>query len=152
MNELEAPKTNFMKYYIRFGLALLAAYVFIAVIQVVFSVSSVTGVAMVLPFLAAQFVAEAFIKKEGCVPTDAEITQLTQACILVTVIVNIPLTLIGVLAGGLEQTLGSTLLFAAAVILAIMLVVNYFMIRWAFGGLAKKRAKKLGIGRVEDEF
>ncbi|MEM7459272.1 MAG: ABZJ_00895 family protein [Pseudomonadota bacterium] len=152
MSNIEASKTNFMKYYVRFGLVLLLLYVIIAVIRAVFSTNSVTGVALILPFLAAQFVTEAFIKKQRRVPTDPEITRLSRACILVTVIVNIPLTLIGVLGGALDQSFDTTVLFVTALILVVMLVVNYFMFRWAFGGLAKKRADKLGIGRLEDEF
>ncbi|MEM9570283.1 MAG: ABZJ_00895 family protein [Pseudomonadota bacterium] len=152
MNSLEGHNTAFTKYYVRFGLVLLVLYVIIAVIRAVFSTSSVTGVALILPFLAAQFVAEAFLKKQGRVPTDSEVTRLSRACILITVLVNIPLALIGLFAGAFDQGFEPALLFLVGVLLVIMLVVNYFMIRWAFGGLAKKRADKMGIGRLEDEF
>lgn len=152
MSNLENSNTTFMTYYFRFGLVLLAMYILVAVIRVVLSLESVSSVTFLLPLLAAQFVAEAFIKKLGRVPTDLEITQLSRGCILITISINIPLALIGLFAGAVDKSFGSTFVIIVGGILMIVLIANYFMIRWAFNGLAKKRAEKLGIGRLEDEF
>lgn len=148
----ENSNSNFMTYYFRFGLVLLALYIMVAAISVVFSLGNVSGVTFILPFLAAQVVAEAFIKKLSRVPTDPEITRLSRGCILVVICIDVALVLIGLFAGAVDEALGSMLMIVVGVLLVIMLIANYFMVRWAFDGLAKKRAEKLGIGRLEDEF
>ena len=71
---------------------------------------------------------------------------------MVAICIDIPLTLIGLSAGAVETGFGSTLVIIVGGILIITLIANYFLIRWAFNGLAKKRAEKLGVGRLEDEF
>jgi hypothetical protein len=151
MSNHEGFSTPFMGYYVRFGLILLALYVLVAVISVAFSLENMSGVTFVAPFLTAQFVSDAFIKKLRRVPTDAEITRLTQGCILVTILVNIPLALISVLAGALGQGFSFMVMIVAGVLLVLMLVLNYFLMRWTFDGLAKRRAKKLGVDLPENE-
>lgn len=154
MSNLEADSPNYLNYYVRFGLILLVLYVIIAVVRVFFSAGAggVVGFAFVLPGLAAQFVTEAFIKKQKRVPTDPERAVLSRGCILVAVLVNIPLAFISFFSGAFDQDLSSLALIIVGGFLLAWFVVNYLLIRWAFGGVAKNRAEKLGIGRPEDNF
>lgn len=152
MSNLEADSPTYLSYYVRFGLILVVLYVIIAVVRVFFSADGVTGFAFVLPGLTAQFVSEAFIKKQKRVPTDRESAQLSRGCLLVAVLVNVPFSLIGFLAGDFGQGLSSMAWAIVGALLLVWLVVNYLLIRWAFGSVAKKRADKLGIGRPEDNF
>ena len=151
MNNHQNVEANLKPYYIRFGIVLLVLYIIIAVLRYVFSLDSTIGLTVVLPLIAAQFVAETFIKKQRRVPTGLEINRLSLGCTLIIVLINLPLAALGILAGAFDQDFSPTLMLIVAGLLLAMLVANYFMIRWAFDGVAKKRAKKLGIGAAGEE-
>lgn len=152
MSYAEHHDTSLTPYFVRFGVVLFALYALVAVIRYFLPLPGLSGVSFILPFLTASFVSEKFTKTMRRVPSDTEIGKLATGCILVTLLVNLPLVLIAVFAGGAGSGIGTTVLVIAVGFVGIMLLINYFLIRWSFDGIARKRAEKLGIGRVEDEF
>ncbi len=146
-------------YFVRFGLVLFLIYILIGILRAVFDLGGMAGLSLIAPYLAANFVSELFLKKQHRAPSAEEAKSLAAGCLLTTVGVNIVLFVIAVGASSLngEPLLGADFdlaVFAViiTVLFALTLLLNYALMRWVFGGQARKRADKLGFGRPQDEF
>lgn len=111
---------------------------------------------VVAPFLAAMFIGEYFVKKEHRAPNDAERSFLTRGSFAIFVGLNLVLTGLAVLGGAFAElqsdTDGSRVLWVIIGLMCLIIFpIVYFMMRWAYGGLTRKRAAKL-LGDQSDTF
>ena len=127
------------------------AYIGITILMAVigaFISSNMTAMTILAPFLSAIFAGERFLKVEQRLPSTDERHKLTNSSFLIFAAINI--VLIGLaLLGGLLDEIGKstnvgTLMLVLGGVVAVMFLIVYFMIRWAYCGRAlDKRAEKL---------
>jgi len=138
-----------MGYYLAlFLLGYIGITIVVAIIGAILS-SSMSGMTVVAPFVAAMLVAGRFLKVENRRPTDAERSQLTTGSFLIFVGINVLLLgllfLTGIFTEAASSVNLSTLFIILGVIFAVVFLITYFMIRWAYGNLLNKQADKMGL-------
>ena len=133
-------------YFAWFAFGLLAFYILMAVLRQFLS-SNLIGVSLIGPFFVSSGLAERFLSKEKRVPTNEERRSLVMGGLGIFLFINTGLLLLA-FAGGALSDIGvdlNTLLAISLSVLMSALVLNYLLMRWAYGGLLRKRAKKLGL-------
>lgn len=139
------------RYFAWFTGALLVTYVAIALVRHFFGIDG-TGVSLITPFFAAMIAGEQFLLKEKKVPNGEEKRSLVLGGLGIFLMINALFLLLAAF-GDIAERAGVTskdfmLIFAGMMIFA--LIINYFLMRWAYGGMLKKRAEKLGYTRNSD--
>lgn len=134
-------------YLLYFALIYVGMLILFTVISMFISSAGSSGT-IIAPFLSAMLVGEMFIKREQAAPNDAQRSHLTLGSFAVFLAVNVVLTGLAVIGGVFEELQadsdGNRILFIIfAVAALIILPIVFFMIRWAYGGLTRKRAVKL---------
>jgi len=103
---------------------------------------------VIAPFLAAMIIGEFFIKKENRAPNDSERKVLTMGSFAIFIAINLSLLALAFFSGGLGDGFadaggtGAMAIILGFIFLVICLIV-FFMMRWAYGGVTRKRAEKL---------
>lgn len=141
---------SFMSYHVTFFLVLLGIDILIAVLRMVWDVGGLSGVSMAAPFIASTFVADRFIRAERRAPDNEEAGRLVLGgllCYLGLNLIFMLLALVG-LSGQAEANTAPLgfVFFGLILFLGIGAAIAYFMMRWSYRGLARKRALKLGYG------
>ena len=143
-------ETSLGRYHWWYVGSLVAATVLIGCVRAYFNVS-VTGVLLITPFLAATVASDRFVIREQRVPSEDERKRLTFGHLAIFILIN-ALVLLGFVSGGgldivLSQMNATIETFMAIFMSFLMaaLVLNYLLIRWSYGGIARKRAQKLGF-------
>jgi len=136
------------RYHLWFVAGLIGIIVLFAVVRAAFNIS-LSGPSAISPFLAAMVASDRFVAREQRVPSDEERKRLTAGNLGIFILIN-ALILLGLVAGGgleiIVEEIGGTANSFVAIFLSLfaaMIVLNYLLIRWAYGGLARKRAEKL---------
>ena len=136
----------FIGWYIGLNIVLIALHSF-------FDAGS-SAMSVVLPFLAAMAAGESFLKGENRIPSQIERKKLTNRSFSIVMIIQLFLTLLVVISGALSELqsagLGTNILVFVGIFILIAAVIQYFLIRWAYGGITRRRAARLGI-RDEDD-
>lgn len=142
-------KTSLPYYYAIFGITFIALTITIALLKLWLETSSMSGISMIAPFLSATFVAERFLKKEHRLPTPHEKSKLVWAGLLIFLALNCVFVALAWSTGIFQSPeiapYMSVLMIILAVIMVISCLVNFFLMHWAYAGLLRKRAEKLGI-------
>ena len=128
-----------------------AAYIGITILMSVigaFISSNMTAMTILAPFFSAIFAGERFLKVEQRLPSTDERHKLTNSSFLIFAVINLVLiglaALVGAFGDAGESLSGGTLVMIFGGVFAVMLLIVYFMIRWAYCGRAlDKRAEKL---------
>lgn len=154
MNTL-SKKTSLKRYYMMFGGVLVALMILTVIIQMMLPVSSLSGVSMITPFLAAMFTGEGFLKRERRFPDASEKNKLIWSGLAIFLGLNFFITAItwsgGAVFEGAKVSEDPTFFVIVLVLLICVVAINFFLMRWAYGSLLKKRAEKLNIG-IDDTF
>ncbi len=128
-----------------FVLAFIGLTVLVGIIGQFLS-SSMTGMTVVVPFISASIAGSRFLKVENRLPTEAERKSLTNGCFFIFVGINLLILGLAAISGIFADLSGSgavsILIFVIGSLLLFLFLISYFMIRWAFGGLLNKQAKK----------
>ncbi|MEM8799965.1 MAG: ABZJ_00895 family protein [Pseudomonadota bacterium] len=133
------------------GVALVAQIAIVIIGFFVPSTTSLGGVSFIVPFLAALFTSGQFLKKESRLPTEEEKKAAVKTQLVAWIVFSIVLAIFSIAAivpgaTGDEQSLLSPLVWGiVAIFLAVVLVLQWLMIRWAWGGQMRKMAKKQGL-------
>ncbi len=148
MDELGNNETPLGRYFGWFTIALLIFVTALLFVRNLLGVST-TGIAMSAPFIAAIITSDRFVQGERRAPSEQERKQLTFGNLGITLFAFGFMALAAVTGGALhsfaEQVSApvSTILMLAVSIMLSALVLNYVLIRWAYGSIARKRAEKL---------
>ena len=146
------PLSSYLLYY---AFAYVGILILFAIISMVISSAGSSG-AVIGPFLAAMMIGEFFIKKENRAPNEAERNALTLGSFLIFAAINIALLLLAFLGGGFGDAFSEaggagTITAIIGVVLIFLCLIVFFMMRWAYGGLTRKRAEKL-LGDQNNTF
>ena len=133
---------SLIRYHVTFGISLIVIMIILAIVGMVLRSGSTVGVSSVSPFLAATVVAGRFLKRERRIPTPTEKNKLVWGGMLIFFMFNA--ILLAILLYGIGPE-GSMLLIIIGLFFAATALLNFFLMRWAYGGLLAKRAKKLNI-------
>ena len=130
-------------YLVIFVLGYIGISILVGLIGLLFS-TSMSAMTVLVPFLAASFAGERFLKIEKRLPSDTERSMLTNASFLIFAGINILLIGLAALLGVFGETkgLGSTIFIIIGGFLVFIFLIAYLMIRWAYGSLLNKRADK----------
>lgn len=134
-------------YLLFFALAYVGTLILFAVISMFLSSAGSSGT-VIAPFLAAMMIGEFFIKKERRAPNDAERNALTMGSFFIFAAINIVLLVLAFVGGALGDIEvdgnGFALISGLLILfLGVLFLIVFFMMRWAYGGLTRKRAEKL---------
>lgn len=145
----------FSSYLIYFAFAYVGMLILFTIISMFISSAGSSG-SIVAPFLAAMIIGEFFIKKENRAPNNAERKALTWGSFLIFLAINIALVALAYIGGAFgDISVGGngvgTLVLIVAALMTLLCVAVFFMMRWAYGGLTRKRAVKL-LGKQTDTF
>lgn len=143
-------KISVRGYVVGFGAVFLALTLVIAVVRIFFFPdTSVAGVSFISPFICATFIAMKFVEGEKRAPTKAERRKLTMGSIAVTFLLQVVFAGIaaGILAmmdpGALSRRAWSAAMGVAVFYLIALFLVNYLLMRWAYGRFAQKQAARV---------
>ena len=111
---------------------------------------------MVAPFLAAMVVAQMFVKAEKRAPNDQERNKLTMFSFVIYIAINAGLLALASAGGAFsaassDSSVNSTLLAILVGVFAVLALLVFFMMLWAYGGLARKHAAKT-LGHQNNVF
>jgi len=142
-------------YLLFFALAYVGMLILFAVISMFLSSAGSSGT-VVAPFLAAIIIGDFFIKKENRAPNNQERNALTLGSFLIYAAINIALLALAFVGGAFGDAFSETggtgsLTTVIVAVLLFLFVVVFFMIRWVYGGLTRKRAEKL-LGHQNNTF
>lgn len=146
-----STQKSLRKYFFVYVVAFVGYSAIFGTIQILWDTPGLSGIRVILPYFSSWFVIERFLKNEQRLPDKSEQIRLANGCIAIAIGFEVSFLLLGLVSGALKQAvdqsgISSTLFWAIIIIvLVFMLVLNYFLLRWAFNGQAKKRAIKLGI-------
>lgn len=124
--------------------------ILIVFMDLFFGKGGANGVKFIVPFTAAIFAAEQFLKREARLPSAFEKRRLVWGGLLIYMGIQFVFTLISYASGGLqavtEVARDSFMLWTVVIgVLVVIMFFNFFLLHWAYGGLMKIRAGKLGI-------
>ena len=141
---MNRPLTSYLLF---FALAYVGMLIVFAIISMFLSSAGSSG-SVIAPFLAAMIIGEFFVKKENRAPNDNERNALTLGSFFIFVAINLALLAIAFVGrafgdafsdvgglGGITTILG--------ILLIVLFTIVFFMMRWAYSGLTRKRAEKL---------
>lgn len=142
-------------YLLFFALAYVGIAILFAVISTFLSSAGSSG-SVIAPFLAAMIIGEFFVKKENRAPSDEERNALTLGSFFIFVAINLALLALAFVGGAFgdvfsEADGAGSITTILGVVLLILFVIVFFMMRWAYGGLTRKRADKL-LGHQSNTF
>jgi len=137
------------RYHVVFGIVLIIMMIIIALIKISLK-DGLTGVSMITPYLVSMFVGEHFIKRERRLPTASEKDRLVWGGLIIFIALEIFFLALGWVSGVFEDeiptnTNATAFLIIIVAIYIFVVLVNYFLMRWAYGSLLTKRANKLKI-------
>lgn len=142
-------KVSLRRYKVVFGLSLIAFMVAVALINAFIREGSAVGIMAVLPFLAAIVTGNYFLEHEKMLPSTLEKRRLIRDGLIIFVFLNLmPLAFLFLVVTEQVGRIGAKITIMLAVPISLIVFLNYFLMRWAYGGLLQKRAKKLGINPV----
>jgi len=141
---MNRPLSSYLLY---FALAYVGMLILFAVISMFISSAGSSG-SVIAPFIAAMLIGEFFIKRESRAPNDAERSALTLGSFMIFAAINIALLALAFLGGAFGEgfsDLGGVggLAVIVGIIFIVICLIVFFMMRWAYGGLTRKRAEKL---------
>ena len=148
MDEQGETETPLGRYHWWFTGAMVALIALFMVLNSLFKLS-VTGLTLITPFIAAVVASDRFVGVERRAPSEDERKRLTFGNLGIFLLFNALLLLGLVSSGGLQVMLAeldvpvSTFMIIFMSILTAAMVLNYLLIRWAYGGLSHKRADRL---------
>jgi len=142
-------------YLLFFALAYVGMLILFAVISMFLSSAGSSG-SVVAPFLAAMIIGEFFVKKENRAPNDEERNALTLGSFFIFVVINVALLALAFVGGAFGDAFSETgglgtITTILGIVLLVLFTIVFFMIRWAYGGLTRKRAEKL-LGDQSNTF
>ncbi|MDA8708662.1 ABZJ_00895 family protein [Hellea sp.] len=142
--EMNRPISSYLLF---FALAYVGMLILFAIISMFLSSAGSSGT-VIAPFIAAMIIGEVFVKKESRAPNDEERNALTLGSFFIFVAINVALLALAFVGGAFGDVFSETGSFGAittilSVLLLVVFVIVFFMMRWAYGGLTRKRAEKL---------
>lgn len=148
MHEPEKNETPLGRYFIWFTMCLLVVIILLLGLRATLQLDAY-GLFMIAPFLAAIVAADRFVRSERRAPSQQERKQLTFGNLGITLFAAGFMALAAVSSGALfayaeqaEVPINVILILSISIILSA-LVLNYLLIRWAYGSIAHKRAGRL---------
>ena len=151
MGTPEDSDTPLGRYFGWFTASMLAALVLLLIART-FLQTQFSGIFLIAPFLAAIIASDRFVQQEKRAPSEDERKRLTFGALGITLFACGFMALAVVSGGGLHTYAAeanipiNTIIIIAVSIILSTLILNYLLIRWAFGSIARKRAEKLGDG------
>ena len=144
-----------ISYLLYFAFAYVGMLILFTIISMFISSAGSSGT-VIAPFLSAMMIGEFFIKKEQRAPDDAERNYLTLGSFAIFVVLNLALAGLVIFGGGFaelqsESDGNTVLLIIIGAVCLILFPIVFFMMRWAYGGLTRKRAAKL-LGEQNKTF
>lgn len=149
MSDQEQNETPLGGYFGWFTVLLLLNVVVILLLRSFLNFSAV-GIAMIAPFIASIISSYRFVGNEQRAPTEVERTQLTLGSLGISLFALGFMALAAVSGGALHAFAKqadvpvTTILIISFSITLCALVLNYLLIRWAYGSIARKRAEQSG--------
>ena len=148
MDEQGETETPLGRYHWWFTGAMVGFTAILAFLNMYLDISA-SGPSLITPFIAAMFASDRFVTSERRAPSEDERKRLTFGNLGIFLLFNALLLLGLVSSGGLQVMLAeldvpvSTFMIIFMSILTAAMVLNYLLIRWAYGGLSHKRADRL---------
>ena len=148
MDEQGETETPLGRYHWWFTGAMVAIIALFMVLNSLFKLS-VTGLTLITPFIAAIVASDRFVAVERRAPSEDERKRLTFGNLGIFLLFDALLLLGLVSSGGLQVMLAEmdvpvgTFMIIFMSILTAAMVLNYLLIRWAYGDLSRKRADRL---------
>lgn len=144
-----------ISYLLYFAFAYVGMLILFTIISMFISSAGSSGT-IIAPFLSAMMIGEFFIKKEQRAPDDAERNFLTKGSFAIFVVINLALAGLAVFGGAFAELQSDSdgnrvMLIIIGLVCLVLFPIVFFMIRWAYGGLTRKRAAKL-LGDQNDTF
>lgn len=144
-----------ISYLLYFAFAYVGMLILFTIIS--FFIASAGSSGMVIaPFLSAMMIGEFFIKKEHRAPNNSERHFLTLGSFAIFAVLNLALSGLVFFGGGFAELQSESdgnriLLILIGVMCLVLFPIVFFMMRWAYGGLTRKRAAKL-LGEQNKTF
>lgn len=130
-------------YWLYFAFAYVGMLILFAIISMFISSAGSSG-SVIAPFIAAMVIGQFFVKKENRAPNEAERNSLTLGSFVIFLAINAALLGLIVVGGGVGELSGiGGFTMILGVMLALISVLVFFMMRWAYGGLTRKYAVKI---------
>ena len=151
MSKPEDADTQLGRYFGWFTGALLALLVLLLIARGLLQMR-LSGIFLILPFIAAIVASDRFVQREKRAPNEEERKRLTFGALGITLFACGFMALAVVSGGGLHAFAAeldvpmNTIIIIMFSILLSVLVLNYLLIRWAFGSIARRRAENLSKG------
>ena len=151
MSEPEDVDTPLGRYFGWFTGALLALLMLLMIARALLQMQ-LSGIFLITPFIAAIVASDRFVQRERRAPSEDERKRLTFGALGITLFASGFMALAVVSGGGLHAVAAeqdvpmNTIIIIAFSILLSALVMNYLLIRWAFGSIARRRAEYLSKG------
>ena len=149
MSEPGDVETPLGRYFGWFTGALLALLVLLLISRGLLGLQF-SGLFLIAPFFAAIVASDRFVQQEKRAPSEDERKRLTFGALGVTLFACGFMALAVVSGGGLhgfaaeaEIPINSIIIIAFSILLS-GLILNYLLIRWAFGSIARRRAETIG--------
>ena len=130
-------------YWLYFAFAYVGMLILFAIVSMFISSAGSSG-SVIAPFIAAMIIGQFFVKKENRTPNDSERNSLTMGSFLIFLAINAALLGLAFYGGALGEISGiGGFAMILGLMLALISVLVFFMMRWAYGGLTRKYAAKL---------
>ena len=134
-------------YLIYFAFAYVGMLILFAIISMVISSAGSSGTVLG-PFLAALIIGGLFVKNEKRAPNLQDRKVLTWGSFAIFILLNAALIALAIFGGAfaeLQADSDSTRIVMIILGVAVCVIgpIVFFMMRWAYGGLARKQAVKL---------
>ena len=148
MSAPEDADTPLGRYFGWFTAMMLGALVLLMLARAMLQMQ-LSGIFLIAPFLAAIVTADRFVQQEKRAPSEDEHKRLTFGALGITLFACGFMALAVVSGGGLHSYAANaevpinTIVVVVFSVLLSALVLNYLLIRWAFGSIARRRAENL---------
>ena len=151
-----SPTPDYKRYILIFAGWYIGGCIALAIVRNWISTGT-SGISLILPMLIAMVVGESFVKKQQRMPTKTESARLANGSFLVLILAQIVFLAAAIASGVLNDLkdagLSSNIYPILGLVLIIVLIFQYLLIRWGYGGLTRKRAKRLGYDEeLADKF
>lgn len=156
MLEEETEGVKLRNYYFDFVVALVGFSAALAILRALAVIDVSFGLITMAPFIAAIHTVDRFLKAQNRLPSPAEAGRLLNGSVAISAAFHLLVALLADAAGvshPLVQTdaVSSAKFWIMAIgLFVIILTLNYFVMRWVYGNLARRRAKRLGIAIAID--
>ena len=139
-------KHSYWRYFLIFTLAYIGFTILMVLISNFLPSISSAG-AVLVPFVSAMMAGGYFVKHERRAPDAAERSKLIWGSFAIYILINALMLLPFILTGRLQEILVSadmdSVLAIATGVFAVMAVIVFFLMRWAYGGLLRKQVEKM---------